>query len=148
MSDLIEAHDLSCAIGSRTVVEQVNLAVRAGEVLALIGPNGAGKTTLLRTLARLLKPSAGSVMIEGVRLGSCKADNWRANWPSPNRAAPNSGRSRSSRPLDWGVRLIAAGYCRSAATTKRWSNECSNRSGSPICASARSISFREANSAA
>lgn len=65
MSDLIEAHDLSCAIGSRTVVEQVNLAVRAGEVLALIGPNGAGKTTLLRTLARLLKPSAGSVMIEG-----------------------------------------------------------------------------------
>lgn len=65
MSDLIETRDLSCAIGSRTVVERVNLEVRAGEVLALIGPNGAGKTTLLRTLARLLEPSAGSLLIAG-----------------------------------------------------------------------------------
>jgi iron complex transport system ATP-binding protein len=65
MNDLIEARDLSCAIGSRTVVERVNLELRAGEVLALIGPNGAGKTTLLRTLARLLEPSAGSLLIAG-----------------------------------------------------------------------------------
>jgi ABC-type cobalamin/Fe3+-siderophores transport system ATPase subunit len=65
MSELIEARDLTCRFGDRTVVERVSLAARPGEVLALIGPNGAGKTTLLRALARLQYPADGTVLLEG-----------------------------------------------------------------------------------
>lgn len=42
-----------------------DLEVREGEAVGLVGPNGAGKTTLLRTLATLLKPTAGSASIAG-----------------------------------------------------------------------------------
>ena len=52
----------------RTVLNDVSLAIRSGEILALIGPNGAGKTTLLRALARQLRPSAGSIAYGGVAL--------------------------------------------------------------------------------
>ena len=45
----------------RPVLENVDLAVQAGEVVALMGPNGGGKTTLLRLVAGLLRPLAGTV---------------------------------------------------------------------------------------
>lgn len=65
MNALLEAHTLSCTLSGRRVVEQVSLAARPGEVLALIGPNGAGKTTLLRAMARLLRPSGGAALLDG-----------------------------------------------------------------------------------
>jgi ABC-type multidrug transport system ATPase subunit len=49
----------------RTVLADVSLAVRRGEVLLLVGPNGAGKTTLLRVLAGLLQASKGRVERHG-----------------------------------------------------------------------------------
>ncbi len=51
--------------GRRTVVEDVDLAVEAGEVLALVGRNQAGKSTLLRLLAGLLRPDAGAALLGG-----------------------------------------------------------------------------------
>ena len=42
-----------------TAVDNVNLNVAAGEVLALLGPNGAGKTTTVRLLAAILQPTGG-----------------------------------------------------------------------------------------
>lgn len=59
----LEARELSCGYGDQRVLESLSLALRAGEVLALLGPNGAGKTTLLRALARLLRPTQGSVLL-------------------------------------------------------------------------------------
>src|SRR5690606_721645 len=52
---------LTIALGGRTVLRDVSLEVRAGEVVALLGRNGAGKTTLLRALGGLLKPERGRV---------------------------------------------------------------------------------------
>ncbi|WP_061295584.1 ABC transporter ATP-binding protein [Herbidospora cretacea] len=53
-------------IGDRRVVDDVSLAVAAGESIALIGPTGSGKTTLLHALARLRDTEAGTVSYDGV----------------------------------------------------------------------------------
>ena len=65
---LLEARDLHATANGRTLVEDVNLSLAAGERLAIIGPNGAGKTTLLRMLCGALSPSRGEVRLAGRRL--------------------------------------------------------------------------------
>jgi putative ABC transport system ATP-binding protein len=51
--------------GPLTILDDVNLEIRAGETVALVGPSGAGKTTLLALLAGLDQPTAGSVWLCG-----------------------------------------------------------------------------------
>ncbi|HMD34702.1 MAG TPA: ATP-binding cassette domain-containing protein [Vicinamibacterales bacterium] len=58
-------HGVTKRYGRHFALADVTLTVGAGEILALIGPNGAGKTTLLRLLARLLRPTSGSVETTG-----------------------------------------------------------------------------------
>jgi len=53
---------------SRPAVDDVSLASEEGEYLVLLGPSGCGKTTLLRTIAGLEQPSAGDVLIGGIRM--------------------------------------------------------------------------------
>ena len=55
------------------VVDGLQLALRAGELVCLLGPNGAGKSTLLRTLAGLQPPLAGHIWLEGEELGQLSA---------------------------------------------------------------------------
>jgi putative ABC transport system ATP-binding protein len=50
-------------------VDDVSIGVRSGEFVALVGPSGSGKTTLLAMLAGLLKPTEGSLIIDGQELG-------------------------------------------------------------------------------
>lgn len=70
---LLEARDLSLAYGGgQNVLSGVNVAVETGEFVAVLGPNGSGKTTLLRALAGLLKPTGGSILLEGRELGQWK----------------------------------------------------------------------------
>ena len=59
---LISATGLSYEAGGRRLVDQVDIALHAGEIVTVIGPNGAGKTTLLRLLLGLLPPSAGQIV--------------------------------------------------------------------------------------
>lgn len=61
----IEARTLRVRRGGRLVLDGVDLALDAGEALALVGPNASGKSTLLRALAGLLSCASGEVLLEG-----------------------------------------------------------------------------------
>jgi heme exporter protein A len=61
----VEVAGVSRTFGRRRAVDGVDLALQPGDCLALFGPNGAGKTTLLRVIAGLLRPTKGTVHVEG-----------------------------------------------------------------------------------
>ena len=57
---VIDVHGVTKKFGGRTVVNDIAMQVRHGEIYGFLGPNGSGKTTFLRMLCGLLKPDAGS----------------------------------------------------------------------------------------
>jgi ATP-binding cassette subfamily C protein CydD len=59
------------------VLGGVTLELEPGETVALVGASGAGKSTVARLLLRLAEPTAGTVSVGGVDLGSCDTDEWR-----------------------------------------------------------------------
>lgn len=62
---LLEVEGLSRTYGTVRALEDVSFVLDAGELVVVVGPNGAGKTTLVRTLARLSRPTAGTVRLGG-----------------------------------------------------------------------------------
>ncbi|WP_327371192.1 anchored repeat-type ABC transporter ATP-binding subunit [Streptomyces sp. NBC_01217] len=68
----LEIRSLAVELGGRLALNNIDLTVRAGELVGLIGPNGAGKTTLLRAVLGLLTPRTGTI-----RLGGRPADRGR-----------------------------------------------------------------------
>lgn len=65
---LLAAEHVSLAIDAHPILDDISMALSAGECVGLIGPNGAGKTTLLRVLANLLKPDRGIAQLDGIDL--------------------------------------------------------------------------------
>lgn len=68
MSDVpaIETFGLTKEYGSFTAISNISLRVKQGEYMGLLGPNGAGKSTTLKTITGLIRPTSGSVTIEGI----------------------------------------------------------------------------------
>ena len=62
----------------RVVLEDVNLHLAPGSVVAIVGENGAGKTTLVKLLCRLYQPSGGKILVDGVDLARIAPDAWRS----------------------------------------------------------------------
>ncbi len=62
----IEARGVSKLFGERHALRGIDLKVSRGEHLVIFGPNAAGKTTLLKILSTLVKPSSGSVRLDGI----------------------------------------------------------------------------------
>jgi ATP-binding cassette, subfamily B, bacterial len=63
---------------ARSVLEDVNLELKAGSVIAIVGENGAGKTTLVKLLSRMYQPDEGRILIDEVDLARIPADEWRS----------------------------------------------------------------------
>jgi len=80
----LAAEGLTRRFGGLTAVDEVSLALAAGELHAVIGPNGAGKSTLVNLLAGELRPSAGRILLGGEDV---------TDWPAWRRARRGIGRS-------------------------------------------------------
>jgi iron complex transport system ATP-binding protein len=64
------ARDVSLRYEARVVAENLTVEIPAHSLTAIIGPNACGKSTLLRALSRLLKPAAGSVLLDGADIAT------------------------------------------------------------------------------
>ncbi len=67
---LLHADNVSFAYSERTVLHDISLTIRKGEIVSLLGPNGCGKTTLLKVLLGFLKAGSGEVLFEGREISS------------------------------------------------------------------------------
>jgi len=68
---LIMIHDVDYVYSNGTIaLKQVSLNIKKGEFIAIMGQNGAGKTTLIRTFNGLIRPTKGSIFIEGENIDS------------------------------------------------------------------------------
>ena len=89
----LELDGVTVTRGAGPVISDVNLVLRAGEILALVGPNGAGKTSLLESVSGVIAHSNGDIRVDGdsiakrsrvqrSRLGLAHIEQGRAIFPS------------------------------------------------------------------
>ena len=65
-SKILRADNLIKKYRNRTVVQDVSLQLKQGEIVGLLGPNGAGKTTSFYMIVGLIKPNSGKVFLDNV----------------------------------------------------------------------------------
>ncbi|WP_047523279.1 ABC transporter ATP-binding protein [Microbacterium sp. ZOR0019] len=70
VSHSLSAEGVTLAYGDRTVIDGLDLQIAPGRITAIVGANGCGKSTLLRSLARLLSPTEGQVVLDGASVHS------------------------------------------------------------------------------
>lgn len=62
---MIELKNIKKSFNGRKILDDINLTINDGEILAIVGPSGAGKTTLLRSLAGLASIDSGEILLDG-----------------------------------------------------------------------------------
>lgn len=89
VSDQLDAHDLHSfekaivfknvgfSYGDRPVLQNINLTIKKGEMVALVGPSGSGKSTIASLLVRLMDPQYGSIEVDGQALNAVRLHSWR-----------------------------------------------------------------------
>lgn len=114
-----ELEDVTLAYAGRAVVQNVDLAVRAGEIVGLLGRSGSGKTTVLRAFTAQLRPAAGRVWLGAERVDSRRmprpgfvmpvfqdsAASLDPRWPIWRTVAEAAAGNRRIRPADRDVAL-------------------------------------------
>ena len=78
----IEIRNLTVAYGENIALENFNLDIEAGSLMALVGPNGAGKSTLIKTILKFLKQITGEIKINGKSLAYVPQRN-SVDWDFP-----------------------------------------------------------------
>lgn len=81
----IKFEDVSVIAAGHTVLEQINVAIRAGEHIAIVGPSGAGKSSLVGTLLGWYRPAAGRVLVNDEELDDARVEALRPHiaWVDP-----------------------------------------------------------------
>ena len=121
---MLELKSVDAGYGTFQALFGVNLEVKAGEAVGVIGPNGAGKTTLMRVISGLIRPTKGSIGMEGtdvlataphriVGLGIAHVPEGRQLFPTMTvrenlelGAAGRDARARRADTLEWVFRLF------------------------------------------
>jgi ABC-type branched-subunit amino acid transport system ATPase component len=67
-STLLQIRGLTRRFGGLVAVNNIEFDVKAGEILGLIGPNGSGKSTVMKLIMGIVKPNAGSIVLDGVAM--------------------------------------------------------------------------------
>ncbi len=84
----LELKNVSSGYGGKAVLHDIALTANEPSVYVVLGPNGAGKTTLFRTIANILEPLSGSILLDGNDLASSKDTRQRINYLSHYNALP------------------------------------------------------------
>ncbi len=64
MDMILDIQNISCGYGVETIISDISLTVKSGEILCILGPNGAGKTTLFKTILGFLKLKSGKILMD------------------------------------------------------------------------------------
>ncbi len=75
---MVELRGVTCGYGDRVILQDINLVVPKGKVVALMGTSGGGKTTVLRLIGRQISPMSGQVFLDGRDLAELDADGLMA----------------------------------------------------------------------
>ena len=74
----LEFNGVAVGYGATTVLSDVTMSMRSGEMVALAGPSGCGKTTLIHSIPRFIEPSAGTIAFDGIDSRAVAPDTIRA----------------------------------------------------------------------
>ncbi|SEG47529.1 ABC transporter ATP-binding protein [Paenibacillus sp. UNC499MF] len=70
VQERLHTSELHIGYGDLSIVNDLNISIPQGKITALVGANGSGKSTILKTMARLMKPASGGVLLDGVSIHS------------------------------------------------------------------------------
>jgi len=65
---MIEIHELTKRYGEKTALDQLTLTIAPGQIFGFLGHNGAGKSTTIKNLVSIIKPTSGTITVDGLDL--------------------------------------------------------------------------------